>query len=245
MNILGHAYVASKAVKGSENLLVIGSLLPESSPFIADSPFTWEEIHESGEKLLRFLDKNNPKARGLALGILAHSKEFGADKFNKLVEDIVGEKKEELARKIVDCSGVRIETARERRLHNYLWWGMDLWILKTRPEFVVKLKKIVSAANIEEISAILSEAFSKDQSKVQMMMEILFKDMYRPEDLNSSLGLARIWSRQVAGLPDKDEVDCGKTALLFEEIFLMFQNKWEEILGEVVNQVKENLKIII
>jgi hypothetical protein len=61
MNILGHAYVATEAVKGNRKLLIIGSLLPESSPFIAQNPFTSEEIHESGEKFLKFLDQKSKK----------------------------------------------------------------------------------------------------------------------------------------------------------------------------------------
>ena len=83
MNVLGHAHVAVHAVSGKRNLLIIGALLPESSPFIPDNPFSWPEIHESGKRLLNFLDEHHPDKRDLALGVLSHGVEYGADGFNQ------------------------------------------------------------------------------------------------------------------------------------------------------------------
>jgi len=241
MNILGHAYVATEAVKGNRELLIIGSLLPESSPFIADNPFSWEEIHESGEKFLKFLDQKYSEKRDLAMGILAHSYKFGADKFSSRIETFIKGDKEELVQKIVDCSGVGLEAARKWRIHNYFWWGADVWIFKNNPGFVKEVKRVLEEMDISEVSRLLAECFDKDFEKVEKTFKKLFEGVYRPKDLNSVAGFAQVWARQAAGLPEKDRVNPQKAAALFEEIYLMLENRWEEIMGEVISEVRKNL----
>ena len=59
MNILGHSLISVRVFRGFREFrgdrkrfqkdLIIGTLLPESCPFIADNPFAFNEIHEGGE----------------------------------------------------------------------------------------------------------------------------------------------------------------------------------------------------
>lgn len=241
MNILGHAYVATKAVKGERKLLIIGSLLPESTPFISNNPFTWEEIHESGEKFLKFLDQRYPEKRDLALGILAHSYKFGADKFSKQIEILARGDKEELAQKIVDCSGIELEAARKWRIHNYLGWGIDVWILKNNPEFVKEVKRVLKGVDISEVSRLLAECFDKNFEKVEKTFRMLFMDIYQPEDLNCIAGLARIWVRQAAGLPEKDKVNVNKAKIIFKECAELIKDEWKEFLTRVISETRKSL----
>jgi len=136
MNILGHAYVAVKALSGKKSLLITGSLLPETSPFILNNPFTWKEIHESGDKFLKFLDSHYPDKRDLALGIMAHSVKYGADKYNRDIEKWLLKDnlklKRKLALRIVDCSSISLKVAEEARMHNYLWGGVDVFLLQKK-----------------------------------------------------------------------------------------------------------------
>ena len=207
MNLLGHSYIAVRVFPdGNKNLLIIGSLLPESFPFVENNSLTFEEIHEGGERFWEFLSKNYPEKQDLALGMLTHSVRFGADSFNKKIERYAEPFREELLRQIVDCSGVSLKIAKAR-LHNFLWMGVDFWILKEFPELVKEVSQAIKSVNIEEISALLAAAFGKEREKVEKVFDFLFKKIYSPEDLTSREGLVRIWSRQVGGLPEKDKVE--------------------------------------
>lgn len=156
MNILGHSYIVTKAISGNKDLLIIGSLLPETSPFIADNPFAYGEIHEGGEILFEFLSKKYPQKRDLALGIMTHSYKFGADKWNKKIEEYAANRREGLLRKIAETSLVNLKTA-ELRLHNFLWWGIDFLILKNYPQFVKEVSQILVKADVDKIAGLLSE----------------------------------------------------------------------------------------
>lgn len=244
MNILGHSWIAVNAIPGKRDLLIIGSLLPESFPFIKDNPFSFEEIHEGGERLLEFLDRSYPGRRDLALGMLAHGKKFGADGFNQEIEKYADERREEFLQKIAACSAISLKFA-GFRLHNFLWWGVDVWILKKYPEFVGEVQAALRKVDVEGISTLLAEAFEKEQSAVEKVIETLLKRIYRPEDLTSVEGLARTWARQAAGLPEKDRVNVAQTTTLFEECADLLKNDWRNIIGLVETRVGKNLRRLI
>ena len=83
MKLLGHAWVAVNArPEGDRKLLMLGSVLPEIMYYTKDHPFEFEEIHEGGDKVYKYLRSKNPKWADLGLGMLAHSVKSGADKFN-------------------------------------------------------------------------------------------------------------------------------------------------------------------
>jgi hypothetical protein len=243
MNIFGHSYVATRAVKGNNQLLIAGSLLPELSPFVANSPFTWEEIHEGGEKLLSFCRKEYPEMIDLAWGVLSHSAEYGADKFNKEIENYAGRNRDRLLLAIAQASSIDTSVAASR-LHNFLWWGVDVQILQNIPDFVSLVKKALSEVDIDLISKILSKAFTKNEKAVANLLRTLFKDIYRKEDLDSVEGLARVWSRQARGLPEGDIVDTQKAALVFNDCAEILKDSWETVLEKVVAETKQSLKTV-
>lgn len=244
MNILGHAYIGSKVVLEYRDWAIIGALLPESFPFIENNPFSFEEIHEGGERLLRFLERNYPQKRNLGLGMLAHSANFGADGFNKEIENYGADKRGELLQAIAKISGVSLEVAKFR-LHNFLWWGIDVWILKSDLRFVNEVGGIIKKVNIEEISKILGECFAKEFGAVERTLRILFQEIYRPEDLNSVEGLAQIWARQAAGLPEHDQVDVFGAAMLMRECANLLENNWRDILKMVEFEVGKKLQLFL
>lgn len=243
MNILGHSYLATHTISGNKNLLIIGSLLPESFPFVPNNPFTEQEIHEGGEEFLDFLNKNYPTQRELALGILTHSSKFGVDNFNKSIKDYASKKREKVLKDIADCSKIDLQIA-ESRLHNFLWWGVEIWILKSQSEFVKQVGQVLKEVNVEFFSKLLSDCFQKDYVQTKRTFEILFKEIYKPKDLNSIEGLVNIWKRQAAGLPEHDEINIQQTAKVFEECADLFKDNWKSILDSLVAQVENRLKTL-
>ncbi|MBU3956772.1 hypothetical protein KKI19_00625 [Patescibacteria group bacterium] len=244
MKILGHAYIATRAVDGDNQLLIAGAFLPEMLPYIPNDVFEYKEFHEGGRKLLEYLNKNYPEKRDLALGLLSYGVEFGADKFGKESEQLVGEKRSQLLREISEANSVSREVAKIR-LHNYVGLAIDWLLVQNEPELVKEVQKILREVDIKEISHLLAEEFKKNETKVRVMVETLFKNFYRPEDLTSAEGLARIWARQVSGLPEKDKVDIQKASELIQDCADLLEGNWRSFLESTRIRVKENLQPFI
>lgn len=244
MKILGHTYIATHSVDGDHQLLIIGALLPEMLPYIPNDVFEYKELHEGGEKLLEYLDKHYPEKRDLALGILTHSIEYGADKFIKELESFASKEREVILGKIMEADSINRKIA-EYRVHNFLGLGIDWLLIQNEPELVKEVQKLLREVDIGEISHLLAEGFGKDETKVKVMVEALFREVYRPEDLTSVEGLARTWARQAKGLPEKDQVNIRKAVGLIQNCADLLEKVWRDYLESVKIRVEENLKPFI
>jgi len=107
---------------------------------------------------------------------------------------------------------------------------------------VEDVQSVIKTVDVEGVSSSLSGAFGREEGAVERVVRVLFRDIYRPEDLTSVEGLARIWVRQAAGLPEKDRVDIGKAAELFEECAGLMENHWRGLVKTVETKVGENLR---
>ncbi len=187
---------------------------------------------------------HHPEKRDLALGLLSHGVEYGADKFIKQLEGFVSGERKALLKKISQANSISLKFA-EYRVHNFLGLGVDWLLIRNEPELVREVQQALRKINVEKVSHLLAKGFEKDEAKVGVMVETLFKEIYQPEDLASVKGLARIWARQAAGLPEKDQVDIQKAAEIIEECANLLKEKWEDYLANLVNSVKSNLKLFV
>lgn len=248
MNILGHPFVAYKVIGKMDKYVAAGADINDMVPFVPNSTFTFKEIHESPEIFLKCLDKKHPEKRHLALAMMSHSVKFGADKFNRtIVEWLLGNNKEltnNFALKISDLSKITFKQGRKSRLHNYLWSGADIHILKNHPKFVEETIKAYEGVDLEEISELLAECFSKQKDLVLKDLKYLFSPLETEgyENLKSVNGLVKLWKPIMAGLPEKDNVDEKKCFMLFNEIYKQFQSQWEKIIGKVVKDTKKRME---
>lgn len=241
MNLIGHPYVAAKVTGRLTEDLILGSYLPDIVPFVPNSVFEFEEIHEGGKKFLEFLDERCPERRDLALGMLCHGVEFGADKFSRDIEKQFEDEREDLAKRIAEASNISLDVASQARFHNFLWWGVDVQLLRHRREFVEDLAKKIPQLDVGGAASLLAECFGKRESAVLQDVSFLLKPLI-PERLFSIRGLVEIWRDVAAGLPEKDQVDIEKTERIFENCADLVGESWKEILAQVVAKVKGNLE---
>lgn len=244
MKILGHIYIATNAVDGNNQLLIIGSLLPEMLPYIPNDIFEYQELHEGGRKLLEYLDHHHPEKRDLALGLLSHGGELGADRFSRESEKFVASKREFLLKKISQAHKIGSKAA-EGRIHNYVGLGIDWLLVQNESELVREVQETLKEVDIGEVSHLLAEGFQKDEAKVKLITETLLRKIYQPEDLTSIEGLARTWARQAAGLPEGDRVDILKASEIIQECADLLEGKWRGFLESTRIKVRENLQPLI
>ncbi len=223
MNVIGHPYAAFKVFGRLTGDLVLGSYLPDIVPFVPNSVFEFEEIHEGGEKLL---------PSDLGWGMICHRE---ADKFSRSVEERFEDQRKDLAKRIAEASKISLEVASRSRFHNFLWWGVDVQLLRHRREFVENLAKKISRLDVSIAVPLLAECFNKDVSAVSRDISFILKPLV-PERLLSVRGLVEIWKDLAAGLPEKDQIDVAKTEQLFLDCADLVEDCWEEILNKVITK---------
>lgn len=209
-------------------------------------PFTFEEIHEGGQKLYQFLLKQKPEWRDLGLGLASHSVKTGADKFN-FDENLamLGYKEiqvEKLRNKLIEVLGINYETAKIRA-HNILELATELTIIRKNPSFIKEFKSAMADLDTrEQIKTILAECFDKPKDKVDKSINELF-DKAKPEYFNNSEGLAKLWSKLSRALPDP-EPNVNKLSMLLEQLSSDFKGKDEIFLRKSIEYTSENLEKI-
>jgi len=241
MNVLGHPLLSTEVCSRMNPDLILGSYLPDIVPFVPRSVFEFEEIHEGGLKFLHYLEEKSPDRRDVALGMLCHSAEYGADKYSRMLEERFEEYKDCLGKRIAEASDISLEVAKKARFHNYLWWGFDVQILHHRTNFVEDLTQKITEIEISEPAELLARCFGKDKAAAERDIRYILKP-FSQERFKSVRGLAEIWCDVAAGLPEQDNVDVEKTIQIFEDCADLVEDIWEDNLSLVVAGVKDLLE---
>lgn len=242
MNYLGHSWIALKSTNRNDSLLIAGSHIPDLVPFVPNSVFSFDEIHESGDLFLKYLRKNHPESISLALGMMSHSVKYGADQFNPQIDQMLKLDEaatNELGRSIADASHLSYKKGKVHRLHNFLWTGIELYLSKDK-HFLKELDVLNRGVDTDEVSQLLSEFFGKDFKKVNQEVNYFLSKTSKVA--KNRFELAQQWADVAAGLPEKDKVDVKKTAILIETIYTKFANQWPGLLNQVLSTVKTNME---
>jgi hypothetical protein len=123
MNYLGHAFVCKEIFTDFNQYHLAGSWLPDLWPFVDHKVLTYEGWHEGGERILKYLDKHRPEMRGIGLGMMAHGVAYGADNFNREIDNRFEDRRSEVTQKIIEATPnlAGNQKALEGRFHNFLW----------------------------------------------------------------------------------------------------------------------------
>jgi hypothetical protein len=245
MNLIGHNYVAYRVLDRLNSYTAYGSHLPDLVPFTPGSVLSYTEIHEGTRKLHRYIKRKYPEKRDLALAMMAHSVEFGADQYNRKIREwLIGENDNieiDIARHISDCSHISLSVAKGPRLHNYLWCGIDYYLIKKEKEFVRNLYNIYKTSNINEVAELLGEFYEKDKNEILKNLKYHFSPVTN-NDITTEKGFVNFWKFFLSGLPEKDKVDVEKTDKLINFIYDTFYNEWQEIIEKTIKNVHRNMR---
>ena len=248
MNILGHNYIAKQVLNKYNSNIAAGCHLPDLVPFLKDSILTFDEIHENPELVYKYSVKNNEVGIDLALGLMTHSVKFGADKFNRDIDvwllDNNEDLKQSIAEQICQASNINIDIAKGGRMHNYLWCGLDFFIVDNYPDFLPEMNLAYKNIDIDQTSKTLSEVFNKPQDLIRNDIEkhiiLVIKS-----DIKDKQCFLKFWKDFISDLPDKDEIDLEKAMKTISFIEKRFYDRWEEIINKVEIDIKDRMKAFI
>lgn len=246
MKALGHTFVA-KEIFGESVLAVQGALLPEMVPYLARDIFEWSELHEGGEKLHEFLQKEEPESLDLSLGLLSHGITYGADKLNDKEwrggKGYAHQRAERLVYLMNDIHGPISPKIALGWAHNYIELGLDLQIQENFPEVLQLAQAAVKEIEIDKIAEILAGCFGKDERKIAAALKILFGEIYTSENLTTVDGLARIWQGLSSRLPEMVQpMNLERGQIAIRKAKLLVEPDFREFLQEVVEDVRKNLR---
>ncbi len=248
MNLIGHNYIAKQVLGRLNPLIVAGCHLPDIVPFIKDSAFSFDEIHESPDKVYAYLVKNAPKSADLGLAMMTHSVKYGADRFNRDIDGwLIGDNmllKKRIGEMIVKSSGLDVEVAQGPRLHNYLWAGLDFYLLDTQPEFVKEVAKCYKAIDTSKTSQLLAEIFAKPYSEVKNNVDQLIGDVTET-DITTKEGYINFLRVFTSQLPEKDDMDQEQTKETLDFIEHAFIDRWNPTINHIVGEVQNNINQFI
>lgn len=250
MKEIAHSYVAEKVVGKEYSDLYVGSLLPDLVPYTVATevlePALWDTQH--AEKFYTYLQKKAPERILVAIGILAHGRLYGADRYND-VEYQSGpgyayqKRTEKLIEEVWQCSGISRDAA-PVRAHNFIELGLDWLLSRKYPKLVERIGEALMKVDLEKLSQYLSECFQKDQRKILAGLYQLF-GCFDPRDLKSVEGLARIWARLAARLPEHDKVDIKKATKVIFKAADLIKDDYQEFLDFTISEVRKNLQFYI
>lgn len=246
MNLIGHNYIAYKLIGHVSPLTILGSHIPDFVPFLPSSVFTFEEIHEDHEELLNFIKQKYPTKTDLPLSMMCHSVKYGADELNREIDNMLlidnQELESYLIHKIMEMSEITINSAKAR-LHNYLWCGVDFYLIKNSPQNITKtMAEEFTKIDFRDSAVILSDHYKKDVKIVEQNLRDHFTIITKAS-FTSEEGFAQSWTKFLNRLPEKDSVTPDKARDLINEIFLKFESEWERVLEVTYKHVKQKMEI--
>lgn len=243
MNILGHNFLAKMVLNKYNADIAAGCHLPDMVPFLKNSVLSFDEIHENPEKVFTYCSENALKT-DMALGLMTHSVKFGADKFNREIDNwLINEniaQKNVIAELICKSSGISYETAIGPRMHNYLWCGLDFYIIDTYRDFLNDMDNAYKEINIEKIALILNGVFNKPY-------ELIKSDLDRHIGLVSDHNIIdketfmKFWKDFISDLPDKDDINLDEAIKTVNFIENLYMKEWEKVMGKVAADVKHRM----
>lgn len=239
MKLYGHAYVATQVLpESNQELITLGSLLPEVVFYTTNPALTFEQIHEGGLEIYKFCESDYSDFADLAIGIMTHSVRYGADSYNSIEAlRAVGYEEEDIPM-ISHALGVTLEIAKIGA-HNMYDLSLDWFILRNHPE-IGSLVRRVKEMDKQPIAQLLAECFEVDQRKVLENLLQLF-DKYDLTLTTSFEGLARLWQSLAQDLKERDPVNIEATAFLLNYFYVKAKATAQPFLDEVVLTTRNQL----
>lgn len=245
MNLIGHNYIAKEVLSRYNPQIAAGTHIPDLVPFLSKSVFTFDEIHENPEAVYRYAVRNNSEYIDLALGMMTHSVKYGADKYNQEIDTwLIGKDTsllDEIAQRIVRSSEVFLETAKVSRMHNYLWFGLDFYLINKFPDFTRQVQKAYKQVDLESISKVLSDVYNKDMIKTRENLED-YIGIINKYDITVPKEFISFFKEFSSQLPEKDNVDVEEVASCANFIYSKFEKLWPLILNKIIIDIKGRME---
>ncbi len=172
---LSHIYITSQVTRSNDNLLLLGSILPDAA-WVGPEGQDLRPLHSSPMDFYHYVEKEHPDMLNMAVGFVLHSDfEKGADFFSHdettgyaMTEGAILRPQIELVSHIHDQKELRVIG------HTCIEIAVDLHLNKSQPSVLDTYRQLIKGANIHKIAQLFSDFFQKDNSIYATALEKLF-----------------------------------------------------------------------
>lgn len=218
---LSHIYVSTKVAGKENNLLILGSVIPDLAWF--SEPLKGA-LHNQPDEFWNFVKEKYPDSLDLALGVKLHSQVGkGADYYSD--DEKVGYAKingQKIVKKVAIAFGIAEEQQALGFSHNFIEAAVDLHLSGKFPSLVKIYKAAIEGEAIKKSANIISDYLGKDTALVKTELEKLFS-LFSPENISTAKGV------------------CSGPVASYLETILQKKLDYDQIL-DVINQAQELTK---
>lgn len=233
-----HVYIASNLYPTKEELLILGSFIPDIA---VTGIIKWEGgLHgkESVDSFFRFIQEN-PAFLNLYKGIYIHN--IVDDFTHKNYHGETGfayQNNKELARLVKKFYGLNDKDA-EGKAHNYIESGVDILLLKEHPEVAEQIRKVVNQIDKQKLAGLLGSYFDIDKEKFLKALSEFFA-LFTKYDFSLEDNWALFW-RELEELLSLKDIGTEKRKILLAKSTQMVKNTYQDFLEYAISEGSKNV----
>lgn len=169
-----HVYYAKKMNSRLNNLVIIGSILPD---FAITSAISWDDLHKRKGILefSSFVNTNYPNQKSLLLGIQYHNivDYFSHLKYGDNIGYAYVNSSSKLINLVSKAFSIDAKLARSTA-HNFIESAVEFYVLKQNSELSSLVKNAVDKTNIKRLADIISHNDLKSSEDVKISLHEFF-----------------------------------------------------------------------
>lgn len=240
---LSHIYIATKVAARENDLLVLGSVIPDLAWFSVPLKGV---LHDQPDEFWDFVKEKFPDFSDLALGVKLHSQvNKGADYYSD--DEEVGFAKIN-GRKILKDAAMTFEIEEGHQAlilsHNFIEVAIDLHLGKKFPSIVRLYKKAIGSVMTEGVARILSAYSGKEISIIGDELKKFFA-FFSPENISIRMGVC---SNAVVPYLEKilhKKLNFNQILGVLDQSVALTKESSLPFLDETVNKMKVDFKNLI
>ncbi|MDO8514936.1 MAG: hypothetical protein Q7S14_00410 [bacterium] len=240
---LSHTYIAINVTKRKNNLLILGSILPDIATTSSEQ-IGRDKIHNAPKEFWNFVNKNYLKLSDLALGVRLHSQiDGGADFYSDDQE--VGYAKIEgnkISADVARLLGIENGSVSLMLAHNFIEMAVDLHLYENQKEIWEIYKDALEGVKteFEIIAKCMGNYLELDQSLVFEELNNLVTFL-SPYNLMSKDIIVNKVALPLIKLRFQKEVSAEDTIKIADKALAITRPTYKEFLDNAVINVKKNI----
>ncbi|MEK7559610.1 MAG: zinc dependent phospholipase C family protein [Patescibacteria group bacterium] len=223
-----HAYVTKRLYKSEDDLLLIGSILPDIA---ITKIIGWDDGLHGSRNMNKFAKyiKNKPDYINLYRGVYVHNivdnlahKRFSGGK------GYAYQNNREIVRLIISVYGLSLKDA-QIKAHNYLESAVDILLLQKYPEIQTKIRIAIKRTDVVKLSTLLSIYFNQDRNEFANALSQYFNLIIK-YDLSKKQNWILFWDN-LEELMSLKRIDNDKKKEILNKSISISKNSYENFLN--------------
>lgn len=240
---LSHIYVATRVAGRKNDLLVLGSVIPDLAWF--SEPLRGA-LHNQPSEFWGFVKEKYPDCLDLALGVRLHSQiDRGADYYSD--DEKIGYAYIN-GRKIVKraSSAFGIEEGQQALVlsHNFIEAAVDLVLAEKFPSLIRMYRRAINEGAAEKTALVISIYLGKDVSLVETELGKLFA-FFSPENISSLRGVCSNSVVPFLKRTLQKDINFDQVLRVLEQSGELVKDSFLPFLDETVGKMKIDFKNLV